>query len=240
MPGFKRVLTVLLIFLGPGAVIYFIATTFKNKFIEPPYLGYTYTFNENGEKLDSAAYQIPDFELTRFDGDKITKDSIKDKFIVLTTIQNQCPQLDSCGLGIYAFNEIFFHRLVKNGKSYSNVRVISILTDENGAPLKERPSEVLMDEMKEYDPHFWWLTYGDPTPFYNFDYYGKSFMQQPADPKSGEIGKYAFTSSLVLIDKDGYIRGVTGAKRDSDIRNFFDVLKLLKKVEFDAEQEELE
>lgn len=41
----------------------------------------------------------------------------------------------------------------------------------------------------------------------------------------------------MLIDQDGHIRGVTGAKKDSDIRNFFDLLKLLKKEDFDERWE---
>jgi hypothetical protein len=40
----------------------------------------------------------------------------------------------------------------------------------------------------------------------------------------------------VLIDDKGFIRGVTGAKTDTHIRNFFDMLKLLKKEEFDAKR----
>ncbi|MCH2235775.1 MAG: hypothetical protein MK078_16160 [Crocinitomicaceae bacterium] len=233
MPGFKRVLVVLLIFLGPGLIIYFIATTVRNKFIEPPYLGYEYIYDEEGNVEDSTAYQIPEFELTRFDGVKITRDSIQDKFIILTTIQNPCPDLDQCALGIYMFNELLFEKILKTRDSYENVRVMSILTDENGQPIYDPPSEVLMDEMSQYDPHFWWLVQGDPKPFYNWSHKGQNFLTIPSQPSLGEIGKYDFTNCLVLIDKDGYIRGISGAKRDGDIRNFFDFLKLLKKIEFD-------
>lgn len=238
MPGWKRVLTVLVIVLGPGAVIYFLATHLKNKFVELPYLGeWTYEYGADSSIVDSTAFVLPDFSLTKFDGTPITRDSIEDKFIVLTTIQPMCPELDECGMSMYLFNEIFFEKLRKNQSNYGNVKVLSIYTDENGQPIPEGPSEKIREEMAEYDDNIWWCASGDPTPLFSWEYYGKNFMEHEADEKSGEIGEFAFTNALVLIDREGHVRGVTGAKRDSDIRNFFDLLKILKKAEFDENWE---
>ena len=234
----KRLLLVLLIFLGPGSIIYFISRTVSNHFIELPYLGYEYELDSNGAKVDSSAYQVPNFSLTKFDGTPITRETIKDKYIVLSTIQNECPTISECGFSLFHFNEIFFHKLVKNQKNYGNVRVISILTDVDGNPI-DSISEKLREEMYEYDTTgIWWFATGDVTPFYNFNYYGDKFINHPSSESAvdGEIGSKAYTNSLVLIDDKGFIRGVSGAKTDSHIRNFFDMLKLLKKVEFDEER----
>ena len=229
----KRILLVLLILLGPGSIIYFISKTVSNHFVKLPYLGYEYELDENGNKIDSTAYNVPDFTLTKFDGTLITRDSIRDKFIVLSTLQNGCPELSECGMSIFHFNEIFFHKLMKNQENYGNVRVLSILTDIDGNPI-EKPSEKLLEEMYAYDTTgVWWMATGDIMPFYNFNYYGKKFVDHKAAADAGEVGLKAFTNSLVLIDEKGFIRGVSGAKTDSDIRNFFDMLKLLKKEEFD-------
>ncbi|UKN03427.1 hypothetical protein K6119_07850 [Paracrocinitomix mangrovi] len=237
MRKWKRVLTLLLIVCGPGAIIYYLATHLKNKFISLPYVGeWTYVYDADSNIVDSTAYVIPDFNLTRFDGTPLTKDSIEGKFIVLTTLQTQCPDMDSCGINLFLFNNIFFKKLVSNKDNYSNVRVMSILTDVEGNPV-EGPSQKIIDEMEQYDKDFWWLTYGDPTPFYSFIYYDSIFKTLPSVTEEGEAGPYAFINSLVLIDDQGHIRGVTGAKRDSDIRNFFDLLKVLKKEEFDAKWE---
>ena len=233
----KRLLLILLVLLGPGSIIYFIAKNVKNHFIELPYLGYEYTLDDNGNKIDSSAYQIPAFQLTRMDGQIIDNSTIAGNFIVLSTIQNNCPKIDECGLSPYLFNEIFFHKLVKNRDNYNNVKVISILTDQDGQPL-DSISDELKDEMIDYDKSLWWFTTGETLPFYNFNFYGKKFKDHPADPASGEIGKFAFTNSLILIDDKGFVRAVTGAKSDSDIRNFFDMLKLLKKEEFDRNREQ--
>lgn len=214
------------------------AKNVSNYFIKLPYLGYEYTYDPAGNKIDSTAYQVPPFELTLFRGGAINQDSIRDKFIVLTTIQNGCPDINACGFSRFHFDEIFFHRLVKNRKNYSNVRVLSILTDINGNPVEE-PSEKLLEEMYRFDTTgMWWMATGEVEPFYNFNYYGDKFINHPASAKAGEMGSKAYTNSLVLIDKKGNIRAVTGAKSDSDIRNFFDMLKLLKKEEFDQKRNE--
>lgn len=236
MPGWKRIVTILLIVLGPGCIIYFLAKNLRNKFIELPYIGqYDYTYDDKGNVTDSIPYHIPDFELTKFDGTTITRDSIKERFIVLSTIQPKCPALDDCGMSMYIFNELFFSKLVKNQDNYGDVKVLSILTDIDGNAINEGPSEELLEQMEDYDSDIWWMCYGDPTPLFSWDYYGKNFMDYDATRSDGEIGLHAFTNSLVIIDQEGCVRGVSGAKRDSDIRNFFDMLKLLKKVEFDED-----
>lgn len=237
MAKLKRVLLMALILLGPGLIIYFIAKTVSNHFIELPYLGYEYILDSEGNKIDSTAYRVPDFELTSFDGTPITRDSIDGKFIVLTTIQNDCPDQDLCGMSVFHFNEIFFHKLVKNQENYSNVKVISILTDVDGNPVSS-PSEKLIEEMEEYNKSIWWMTTGEVMPFYNFNYYGDKFINYAATPDAGEVGAKAFTNSLVLIDDKGHIRGVSDARTDTGIRNFFDMLKLLKKEEFDRNHAE--
>lgn len=233
MSGFKRVATVLLIFFGPGVAILFIAKTCENHFIKIPYLGWEFTYDEQGNKIDSSAYNIPNFNLTRFDGSVINRDSIRGKFIILSTLQNECPNMAECGMGIYLFNELLFSQLVNNQKSYGNVKVLSILTDPDGRP-DSLVSDVLQEEMAAYDKNVWWQTVGDPTPLFSFDYYGTNFMEHQSSKKDGEVGTKAFINSLVLIDDKGFIRCVSGAKRDTDIRNFFDILKILKKEEFKA------
>ena len=238
MPGLKRLGLIILVLFGPGSLIYFLAKNVKNKFIELPYVGeHQYIYNNKGEVVDSVMYSIPNFELTTFDGKKITKNSIKDKFVVVTTIQNSCP--DTCGLYFLHFDEIFYSRLEKNQKSYNNVIILSILTDLNGNPV-DKVSPKLIDELKQinnYDPNLWWVTTGDPKPFYSFIFKGQDFYTLPSTKSNNEIGTKAFINSLILLDKKQHIRGFTGARSFSDISNYFDLLKVLKKVEFDKAHE---
>ncbi len=231
----KRLFLILLIMLGPGFVIWFIAKNVENYFVELPYIGYTYSYDSTGATTDSVAYNVPDFELNRFGGGVINRDSLRGKFIVLSTLQNDCPELDQCGLAVWIFNELFFEKLADNQDNYGNVKVLSILTTLDGDTVSG-PSEKILENMEGFDQDIWWMTWGDPSPFYDFPYYNKTFSEHPSSAEDGEIGKYAFVNSLVLIDDKGFIRGVTGARSDTDIRNFFDLLKLLKKEEFNEER----
>lgn len=224
----------ILVLFGPGLLIYFIAKTVSNKFVDVPYLGeHTYNKDEQGNITDTTFYTIPNFELTLLNGKKITKNSIKNKFVVLTTLQNSCP--DTCGMYMFHFEELFYNKLVKNQSHYSNVKIISILTDHDGNPVNQT-TDKFMDEinaLEQFDDNIWWIATGDPSPLFSFKYNNTPFNQLPSSKADHEIGKYAFVNSLVLIDREGHIRGFTGAKSDSDIRNFFDILKILKKTEFD-------
>ena len=234
MPGLKRLGLLILVLFGPGSLIYFLATRFENKFKEVPYIGnHQYTYDDAGNVTDSVMYSLPNFELTRVDGKKITRNSIKDKFVVFTTIQNTCP--DDCGVYFLHFDEIFYSRLSKNTDSYDNVVIISILTDHNGNPV-DSISDKLIEELKQinnYNPDLWMITTGDPKPIFSFDFKGKNFYDLPSTPSNHEVGTKAFINSMLLIDKKSHVRGFTGARSFSDISNYFDVLKVLKKVEFD-------
>ena len=128
MPGLKRLGLMILILFGPGSLIYFLAKTVKNKFVELPYVGkHEYITNDQGEVIDTIHYTTPDFKLTTVDGKTITKNSIKDKFVVVTTLQNSCP--DSCGVYLLHFDEIFYSSLPQNRIVMFNVIFSTTLND---------------------------------------------------------------------------------------------------------------
>ncbi len=234
MSGLKRLGLMILVLLGPGFLIYLFAKTLDNKFIELPYIGkHTIVQGDDGN-VDTIHYKLPDFKFELPDGSFITSESTKGQFLVFTTIQNECPDPDNCGLYMYHIDELFYSKLKKNKDNYNNVKIISVLTDADGNPIQE-PSEKLLEAMSklEVDTSIWQIVIGEPAQVFGFDYNGKSFMELPATSTNFEIGSKAFVNSLLLVDRDKHIRGFTGAKRDSDIRNFFDLLKILKKVEFD-------
>ncbi|MDX1349811.1 MAG: hypothetical protein R3279_06180 [Putridiphycobacter sp.] len=236
MPGLKRLGLMILVLFGPGLLIYFFAKTLSNKFIELPYLGkYQVVDNSNGTK-DTIQYTIPPFKFTTIDGKSVTSQSTQNEFLIFTTIQNSCP--DTCGVYLYHFNELFYEKVKKNKDSYNNVKFYSILTDENGRAITQ-PSSKLLEALSvlNQDTSIWQIVVGEPAQVFSFDYNGQNFMDLPATATNFEIGQKAFVNSLLLVDQNKHIRGFTGAKRDSDIRNFFDLLKILKKVEFDEKHQ---
>lgn len=232
MPALKRLGLMILVLFGPGLLIYFFAKTLNNKFVKLPYLG-TQTLIKNSEgNLDTLEYKVPPFSFNTVDGRVVNERTTQNQFLIFTTIQNGCP--DTCGLYLFHFNELFYEKVKNNKDSYNNVKFYSILTDENGNALSE-PSSKLKEVLStmDQDTSIWQVLVGDPSQIFSFDYNGTNFMSLPASETSFEIGNKAFVNSLLLVDRKKHIRGFTGAKRDSDIRNFFDLLKILKKVEFD-------
>ena len=88
-----------------------------------------------------------------------------------------CPDLDECGMSLYMFDEIVFKEFLDNKSKFKDVKVLSVLTDENGNAVPEGPTEKLIEEMEIYDKEFWWTAYGDPTPLFSWDYYGKKLHE---------------------------------------------------------------
>jgi len=237
MPGLKRLGLMILVLFGPGSLIYFLAKNVENKFVDLPYLGtHHYEKDSNGAVKDSTLYSIPNFNLTTVEGKSITRNTFKDKFIVVTTIQNSCP--DNCGMYFLHFDEIFYSKLSKNTDSYDDVVILTILTDHEGNPV-DSISDKLMEEVQQikgYDPNLWVIAKGDPKPLFDFNYANKHFYELPSTPDNNEVGTKAFINSMVLIDKKGHVRGFTGARSYSDVSNYFDILKVLKKVDFDEKR----
>lgn len=237
MPGLKRLGLMILVLFGPGSLIYFLAKNVENKFVDLPYLGdHVYEYQANGNVSDSTLYTIPNFNLTTLEGKHISRNTFKDKFIVLTTIQNSCP--DNCGMYFLHFDEIFYSKLSKNTDSYDDVVILTILTDHDGNPV-DSISDKLIEEVKQikgYDPNLWIIATGDPKPLFDFKVANQHFYDLPSTPDNHEVGTKAFINSMVLIDKKGHVRGFTGARSYSDVSNYFDILKVLKKVDFDEKR----
>jgi cytochrome oxidase Cu insertion factor (SCO1/SenC/PrrC family) len=237
MPGFKRLGLMILVLFGPGSLIYFLAKNVDNKFIELPYLGeHHYEYDVDGKVSDSTLYTIPNFNLTTIKGEKITRNTLKDKFLVVTTVQNSCP--DDCGMYFLHYDEIFYSKLSKNTDSYDDVIVLTVLTDHDGNPVS-KVSDKLIEEVKQikgYDPNLWIIATGDPKPLFDFKVADQHFYDLPSTPENDEVGTKAFINSMVLIDKKGHVRGFTGARSYSDVSNYFDILKVLKKVDFDEKR----
>ncbi|MFD1553779.1 hypothetical protein DNU06_09680 [Putridiphycobacter roseus] len=232
MPGLKRLGLLILVLFGPGLLIYFFAKNLTNKFIKLPYIGApTITANTDGTS-DTIPYQIPFFEFKNEFGQTINSRTTQNQFLVFSTIQNACP--DTCGIYLFHFNELFYDKIQKNKDNYNNVKLYSILTDVNGNAI-EHPSKRLLETLANLnrDTSVWQILIGDPKQIFDFNYNGSNFSELPATASNFEIGEKAFVNALLLVDRTKHIRGFTGAKRDSDIRNFFDLLKILKKVQFD-------
>jgi cytochrome oxidase Cu insertion factor (SCO1/SenC/PrrC family) len=180
------------------------------------------------QKLDSYG-NIGTFELTTFEGEKITEQDLKGHITIFTTIQNTCP--DSCGIDLWFIKEQLFKRIYTNAKKMKNVRIISVVTDieGNGVPIDEVLMMRLKDVVKDYDSKYWKIVEGNPKDVYDFIHNDINVYEQTDEQF---LGGRMFLESLLLIDEDGDLRFVRYGKSESMVRDFHDGFTLLKK-EFD-------
>jgi len=173
--------------------------------------------------------KVGKFEFTDAKGNKITNEDLKDDIVIFTTIQNECPNPDSCGINIWQINQQAYQHIFE-GHNYKlkHVRIISIVTDTKGNPAKITPE--LRFQMKElvhnYDPEVWTLVEGDPKPIYNVE---NNHLNLYTKEDSAFIGNRMFIESLILVDWSGNRRLVRYGKTESMVRDFYDGFTLLEK-----------
>jgi cytochrome oxidase Cu insertion factor (SCO1/SenC/PrrC family) len=186
------------------------------------------------QKLDSYG-NIGTFELTTFEGEKITEQDLKGHITIFTTIQNTCP--DSCGIDLWFIKEQLFKRIYTNAKKMKNVRIISVVTDleGNGVPIDEVLMMRLKDVVKDYDSKYWKIVEGNPKDVYDFTHNDINVYEQTDEQF---LGGRMFLESLLLIDEDGDLRFVRYGKSESMVRDFHDGFTLLKKEYDDRRRQE--
>lgn len=172
---------------------------------------------------------VGEFEFTDSEGNKITNKDFKGKIIIYTTIQNECPNLDSCGINIWQIDQQIYQNLYENHKrSLGHVYIVSIVTDTKGNPAEITPE--LMFKLKEkvhhYDPKIWKIVEGDPRAVYDVE---RNHLNLYEKRDAAFIGNRMFLESLVLVDWNGNRRLVRYGKTESMVRDFHDGFTLLEK-----------
>lgn len=207
----KSVFALLLLF-GPALILIFISTR-----------GCEHKFKE----LDDYGV-IPAFSFTNSKGKVFTNQTFKNKIVIYTTIQASCP--DSCGVSIWHLDQLIYQRLRENRKKLGHVKLVSILTDENGNPDTDGKhlqdvEFMLKDRVEGYDPTIWMIVAGDAKAIYNIQHNGQSLLQK--DKKY--FGGNSFQELMLLADKSNHLRMVLPGKTESTIRTMRDHMALLEK-----------
>lgn len=204
----KSVFALLLLF-GPALILIFISTR-----------GCEHKFKQ----LDDYG-AIPAFSFTDGKGKVYTNQSFKNKIVIYTTIQPSCP--DSCGVSIWHLDQLIYQRLRENPKKLGHVKLVSILTDNEGNPDKriQDVEFMLKDRVEGYDPNRWIIVSGDARSIYNIKHNGQSLLQK--DRKY--FGGNSFLELMLLADKTNHLRMVLPGKTESTIRTMRDHMALLEK-----------
>lgn len=207
--GRMKSIYALLILFGPALLLVFISTRgcqHKFKTLDDYGKGVNYSFVD--------AY-----------GKKHTQKDFKDKIVIITNIQQTCP--DSCGISLWSFDRLVYQDIAKKGRARKEVRIISFATDINGNPLKDLSSlkQLLEDEVVEYDPEVWMLASGDSKSIYNMTSNKISLLQKGDQYYGGE----AFQELMLLFDKDNHLRMALNGHTEGMVRKMKEHIALLKK-----------
>ena len=216
--GRMKVLFAFLLLFGPALLLVFFGTRgcehkFKTLDDYGPAVNYSFT--------DSRGKQ---FTSKDFEGD----------IVVVTTIQETCP--DSCAISLWHLDQSIYQHIRKNKrKKMKQVKLISFATDGNGKPVKDLTvfKQALEDQIEGYDPDLWLIATGDVRKVYDFKHNGASLLQEGKEYFGGQ----AFQELILLLDKKNHLRMVLSGKTEGMVRRMKEHIALLHK-QYDKEAAE--
>ena len=205
----KNKIVAILILLLPAFLLVFLSTRgCEHKFKELPDYG-----------------KAVDYHFVDGLGKSYTSKDFKDKVVVITTLQQTCP--DSCAISMWHIDQAIYQHIRKNKKKLKQVKLISFVTDVNGKPLKDLSfiAESMKDNVEGYDPSIWYLAKGDAKKVYDFKYNKQSLLKKGEEFFGGE----AFMELMLLLDKQNHLRMVNRGTSEGTIRRMYQHIALLQK-----------
>ncbi len=207
----KPLLLIVLVF-GPALFLIFIALNkCEHKFTTLPVYG----------KLDS-------FSFDDTEGGVVNNSTQKGKITLYNTIQTSCPE--NCAIDIAKFNLMLYQDYRKNQRNLGHVKIVSIVTDENGNPVSQDQIEELKftmnDIIEAYDPNIWKLVTGDPKQIYDIESNGINLYTQTSD--TAFAGK-SFLETMIIVDKQNQVRLIRRGDEEGMIRDYKQHVALLQK-----------
>lgn len=205
----KSILMLILVF-GPASLLILISTNkCEHKFEELPYYG-----------------KLNDFEFKLVDGSVLSPSTQKGKITLFTTIQAGCP--NNCAINIPQFNLLLYQHYQKNRKKLGHVKIVSILTDENGNPTDnfEDVAFLLNDIVNDYDADLWQVVSGDPKQIYDITNNNVRLIDQQDDEA---FAGRPYLETMMIVDKENNIRLLRRGSDEGNIRDFKQHVALLQK-----------
>ena len=166
-----------------------------------------------------------DYKFEDGSGNKFSSKDFKDQIVVITTLQQTCP--DSCAISMWHLDQAIYQHIRKNKKKLKQVKLISFVTDMNGNPVKNLKtlSEAMKDNVEGYDPKIWLLAKGDVKSIYDFKFNNQSLLKKG----NQYFGGQAFMELMLLLDKNNNLRMVNRGTEEGTIRRMYQHIALLQK-----------
>jgi hypothetical protein len=207
----KPLLLIVLVF-GPALFLIFIALNkCEHKFTTLPVYG-----------------TLKDYSFNDAEGGVVNNQSQEGKITLFNTLQTTCPE--NCAIDMAKFNLMIYQDYRKNQRNLGHVKIVSIVTDQNGNPLDKGEIEELRYTMNDiiegYDPSIWKLVTGDPKQIYDIENNGVNLYTQTTD--TAFAGK-SFLETMLIVDKQNQLRLIRRGNEEGMIRDFKQHVALLQK-----------
>lgn len=181
-----------------------------------PYIGERdYVYN-NGQIIDTVFHQIPSFSYINQNGKEISKKDLLGKVFVADFFFSTCPT-------ICPKMTTQMKRLQSLTKDVEEIRFLSFTIN----PKNDTP-DVLLEYAKQYGVSLdnWDFLTGEEEATH---YLGVKGFLVHARADEDELGGFAHSPSLVLVDRKGHIRGVYDGTQTKEVDQLnLDIRKLLR------------
>jgi protein SCO1/2 len=217
---------VLIVILAIPAFIFIFLKLFGNNYYKLPY--FMPEMDEHGQVLmkgaDTVFHKIPEFVLTDQNGNKFSSQQTKGKIYVadffFTRCGTICPKLSSSMIRV---QDLF--------TDSPDILMVSHSVDPN----HDTP-EVLKAYAKKYDAKEgkWFFLTGDKKTVYDLAIKGYKLPVADASDYDKNIKNvdemFIHSEKLMLIDKEGYIRGIYDGTFNADVERLIAEIKVLQEI----------
>lgn len=210
----KPLLMVVLVF-GPALFLILISlNTCEHKFTKLPVYG-----------------ELTGFEFIDAKGEVVNPETQTDKITIYTTLQTTCPK--QCAIDIAKFNLLIYQHYRKYQRKMSHIKFVSIITDENGAPVEDLDeiTFLLEDLIQGYDPEIWKLVSGDPKQIYDIENNSINLYEQKNEDA---FANKPYLETIMIVDKENKLRLIRRGDEEGLIRDLKEHIALLQK-QYDKE-----
>ena len=164
---------------------------------------------------DTSYYTIPEFSLLNNTGDSIYREDLYDQFLVVDFFFTRCPTIcPEMSNSMYEVQEKF--------DEIDEVKLLSVSIDSE----YDRP-DILSRYARKYDakPDKWFFLTGDKKEIHNLA--SEGFKLSAVQEAEGE--EITHSDRLVLVDKEGVIRGYYHGTDEDEVDKLIVELRMLIK-----------
>ena len=223
MKTYKKTVYLTLALAVPVFLILFFISFASSRHTLPVYFAYDSTKTDKGYVITEAAV-IPDFQLTDQSGLIFNSTSQEGKIkvydFIFTRCQDICPKMTS---QLVRVQEAF--------KGDSDVVLMSLTVDP-----RHDSTDVLMSYANRFNAikGKWYFLTGPKDSIYTL---GQRHFYLTAKQNEKDLTDFLHSEKVVLVDKNGWIRGYYTGTDEKEIDRLITEVKVLQKIERDGQRQ---